>query len=406
MPKLTNRWAVLALMVSLRVCFGFQFQTIPPLTGFIMADLGINFTQLGLLIGLYLLPGIFIALPGGMLGARFGDKTMLVSGSLLMIMGDLLVGTSASFPPLLGGRMLGGMGGILITVQQAKIITERFSGREIATAMSILLAGYPLGIAVAMAGMGPLAAIISWRYAILTGSGFIALTLLATVLFFGNLPNSDHQASKTRPPLWHLSGSEFRLVLLAGLVWTFLNAAFIVYLGFTPALLIDQGSSVAAAGVTVSLTTWISLFTVPLGGLLADRSGRGSLLIVATTIVMSFILGGIGLGGPVLLLAMAYGLMVGPAPGTIMTLPGEVLRPASRSTGFGVFYALYYLGLSVFPPIAGWLRDRSGDVRLPLLFAAALMAMTPLALAAFRLAQARNRKHEALKSSGIHPTQG
>ena len=78
MPKLTNRWAVLALMVALRICFGYQFQAIPPVSGFVMNDLDLNFTQLGLLIGSYLTPGIFIALPGGMLGARFGDKTMLV----------------------------------------------------------------------------------------------------------------------------------------------------------------------------------------------------------------------------------------------------------------------------------------------------------------------------------------
>ena len=129
-PKLTNRWAVLALMVVLRVCFGYQFQTIPPVSGFVMADLGLNYTQLGLLIGLYLFPGIFIALPGGMLGARFGDKTILVGGAAMMVLGDVLLGTSNTFASALAGRLIGGAGGVLITVQQAKIVTERFWSEE------------------------------------------------------------------------------------------------------------------------------------------------------------------------------------------------------------------------------------------------------------------------------------
>ena len=107
---------------------------------------------------------------------------------------------------------------------------------------------------------------------------------------------------------------------------------------------------------------------------------------------MALVLAALALGGPPAVLAVAYGLLLGAVPGAIMTLPGEVLRPESRTTGFGVFYALYYLGLTLFPPIAGWLRDASGEMTLPLLFGAGLMAMTPLALGVFRLAQRRSPK--------------
>jgi nitrate/nitrite transporter NarK len=39
-----------------------------------VADLALSYAQLGTLMGFYLLPGAFLALPGGMLGARFGDR--------------------------------------------------------------------------------------------------------------------------------------------------------------------------------------------------------------------------------------------------------------------------------------------------------------------------------------------
>jgi MFS family permease len=47
--------------------------------------------QLGLLIGLYLSPGVVIALPGGELGRRLGDKRAVLFGLLLMIIGGMMM---------------------------------------------------------------------------------------------------------------------------------------------------------------------------------------------------------------------------------------------------------------------------------------------------------------------------
>ena len=55
-----------------------------------VADLGIDYTKLGLLIGLYFLPGIAIAYPGGLLGQYFGDKRIALFGMALMVAGGLL----------------------------------------------------------------------------------------------------------------------------------------------------------------------------------------------------------------------------------------------------------------------------------------------------------------------------
>jgi hypothetical protein len=45
---------------------GFQFQPVAALSSFVVADLRVDYTTLGVLIGLYLLPGIVIAYPGGL----------------------------------------------------------------------------------------------------------------------------------------------------------------------------------------------------------------------------------------------------------------------------------------------------------------------------------------------------
>jgi len=69
---LTNRWVVLALPFFAPASMAMQFQSIPPISTLLVEELGFNFTQIGLLIGIWMLPGFFIALPGGLLGQRFG----------------------------------------------------------------------------------------------------------------------------------------------------------------------------------------------------------------------------------------------------------------------------------------------------------------------------------------------
>src|SRR5262249_43767088 len=81
---LRNRWSVLALICFARVSMGFQFQAIAALAPLLMAAFGLSYRELGTVIGLFMLPGAFFALPGGLLGARFGDKAVVQAGLALM----------------------------------------------------------------------------------------------------------------------------------------------------------------------------------------------------------------------------------------------------------------------------------------------------------------------------------
>jgi hypothetical protein len=60
-----ERWLILAVLFLARTAMAFQFQAVAAVSSVVVADFGIDYTQLGLLIGLYLLPGTVIAYPGG-----------------------------------------------------------------------------------------------------------------------------------------------------------------------------------------------------------------------------------------------------------------------------------------------------------------------------------------------------
>jgi MFS family permease len=80
-----------------RTAMGFQFQAVAALSSYLVTELRVDYTQLGILIGFYLLPGIAIAYPGGVLGQRFGDKNVAILGLTLMVVGGVLTGTSCDY---------------------------------------------------------------------------------------------------------------------------------------------------------------------------------------------------------------------------------------------------------------------------------------------------------------------
>ena len=162
-----NRWVVLALVVVARTAMGFQFQSVAAVGPFLVADLGLSYAELGTLIGLYLLPGVVLALPGGLLGARFGDRAVVLAALGLMTLGGAGLAAAGSLAVAAAARLVSGAGGVLLTIQATKIVTDWFAGRELATALGLMLAAWPLGIALGLAALGTLAAATTWRTAIL-----------------------------------------------------------------------------------------------------------------------------------------------------------------------------------------------------------------------------------------------
>ena len=82
-------WRALALLTIARTSLGFQFQSVASVSPLLVEQMGLTYPDLGTLIGLYFAPGLVIALPGGALGQRFGDKRMVVFGLLLMAVGGI-----------------------------------------------------------------------------------------------------------------------------------------------------------------------------------------------------------------------------------------------------------------------------------------------------------------------------
>jgi MFS family permease len=179
------------------------------------------------------------------------------------------------------------------------------------------------------------------------------------------------------------------MIVSVGLVWALPNACFIVLMGFMPAFLVSNGMEMAQAGMVVSLISWITIGSIPLGGWLTDRGGRINASIIGGVLLNALFIFLMPLGDSVLLYVLLLGITIGGWPRAIMALPNQVLSPQGRSTGFGVFYMVFYGMVAALVPVAGWLRDLTGEARAAVLFGGVLMALTIAALTAFRLLQRR-----------------
>jgi cyanate permease len=274
--RLRNRWSVLAVLFVVRLTMPFQFQSVAAVAPLLGREFGVGLADIGILIGLYFAPGIALALPGGAIGRKFGDKTTVLAALLLMLAGGLAMAWSASWTVQIAGRLVAGAGGVLLNVQMTKMVADWFAGKEIATAMAIFVNSWPAGVALALLtlpsiGTADGVGAVYLAVAALTALGFV---LLAAA--YPPPPNSVTATATSTP----LDRSTAIAVITAGLIWGLYNVGFAMIFSFGPSMLVERGWSIAAAGSTISIVLWLTVFSVPLGGVLADRSGRPELVLV------------------------------------------------------------------------------------------------------------------------------
>ena len=276
-----NRWLILFVLFLARTAMALQFQTVASTGPFLIDALAIDFASLGLLIGLYMLPEIVIALPGGMLGQRFGAKRVVLTGLVLMAIGGALMGLGSSFAMAAAGRIVSGTGAVLLTVLISKMVTDWFAGREIVTAMSIVIVSWPLGLAVGLVTYGALATASGWRAVMYFGALAAIAAFVLVALIYRDPPNiAGASSSGFRVGL---TRREWLLVLIAGSIWGLFNVAYIVLISFAPDLFTARRYSLAEASSIVSIIGWVLIPLIPFTGMLVERVGWPNVFMLGGT---------------------------------------------------------------------------------------------------------------------------
>ena len=380
-----ERWRILAALTFARTSMGFQFQSVASLAPFVSGELGLDNTQLGWLIGLYLLPGALIALPGGLLGARYGDKRMALIGLALMTGGGVWLANAAGFAEADAARLVSGVGAVILNVLITKMVADWFEGKERLLAMSVLVNSWPIGIGLALFALPLIGEAMGWRGAI-AGAAVLNAAGFATVLLLYRAPAGAAQALPAGIGLGVIEAREWRLLAIASIPWLAYNAAYQLVVSFLPSFFMETGSSLKWSGAVTALNTALFIVSIQAGGVLLKRSRRPDLLCHAAMVTWCASLLLLSSGWAPMVWIVAGGLIAGVPAGAFVNLPAEFLRPQSRGAGMGVFFTVYYVGCALLAAFAGFLADLSGSTRATLWLAALLAFVCVPMLIAFRRA--------------------
>jgi predicted MFS family arabinose efflux permease len=390
-----NRWLMLGALFLARTSLGFQFQTVATVAPLLVTDMGINFTEVGTLIGFFSALGFATALPAGLAGKRFGEKRAVLFGLGLMALGGFVMAGADGFWVAGVGRLMVGVGGVVITVTMVKLVGDLFEGREVVTAMAILMNSWPVGIALGLWTQGLIAESWGWNAVFLVaGFGSLAGLLLVAFVYRAPVrevfskPQTDASAAP-KGPKSRISRHEVTLITISGVIWTLFNGGFLMVMAFGPAMMVSRGSDVALSGLLISYGTVAYMIAIPLGAWLSEKWARPNLVMISSFATGAVVVGLVPFVDAPLLLFVLAGVFIGIPTGNVMALTVEVVRSENRNTGTGIYYSVHHIGLTSMPILAGWLVDATGDAAVPMIVGGVGTALAIVMLGLLRALQRR-----------------
>jgi len=354
---------------------------IPPLFPLLRTELGVGYTELGLIPSVFfLVSGICQALVG-VLVDRNGARPVLLAGLALLATATGLAGLVSEYWMLLPLAALAGMGNSVFHPADLSILSHKVSPARMGRAFSIHQLGGTLGYAAAPVAIFGLASLAGWRTA-LVGAGVLGLCVVALLAAAGDLiatepgtgkasprrptegrgTRPDTQGVQTTQPVGYAALISSPAMIMAFLYFLLASAGGSGVQTFSiPALirLYDLAPGLASNALTGYLLA--SAAGIFVGGLLADRTARHDRVaitgLVAGTCLMLAAASGALQVAPVLVLLAGAGFCVGAtAPSRDMLIRAATPKGATGKA-FGFVYSGLDAGSTLAPAIFGILLD-------------------------------------------------
>jgi MFS family permease len=350
------RWLILTIVYLSILAFTFIFQSIPPVLPLIISELHLTYTQSGLLMSLFALPGLFISLLGGFLSDRYAMRPLGTGCFLLMMGGTLLIGLGGDLRILWVGRITAGIGGFTLSVLLPNLLSQWFKDKELGLAMGIFNTGVPLGSVICFGLFGRMGSLWGWRLPIfLTG----IYTLIISILFlsFYQLPSSQETEKPKSIGICNSLKEMGFPVWWVGLSWLWFNAAFVSFATFAPNFFLQKGYTLEQSGLLIGIPLLGSLFLSPLTGYLVDRLRHQEWFIGIGGIGLSILAFSFNFTSSFLLLVTLMGACSAMIPAAIYSFPPEILKSENVGLGFGVISTCSSIGLFAAPYVVGKAKD-------------------------------------------------
>ncbi len=392
-PSALYRWMVL-LFVSLAM-FGnyYIYDSISPLADVLKAQLGFSDSEIGLLNGIYSFPNIIMVLIGGIIIDRIGTRKSTFIFTVLIMLGAIVTTVQGNIYSMAAGRLIFGLGAESMIVAITTIIARWFKGKQLAFAFGLNLTIARLGSFMALNAPSWGRGLYEYWQSplwITVGAGVFAVVCIIVFYFMDafadkrfDLPKEGEQDKIELKGIFRF-GTSFWLITL--LCVTFYSAMFPFQTFAIKFFQEAHGTTREVGGNLSSMLTLAAMIFTPLFGLLTDKIGKrsllmmfGSLLIVPVYLIMAYkvdLATPLGISGsfvlnidffdvhsnipaylmmPMSLMGIAFSLI----PAVMWPSVAYIVDQKKLGTAYGLMTMIQNIGLFGFNLLIGWANDFS-----------------------------------------------
>ncbi len=393
-PSSFLRWSAL-LLISLAMMGNYYiYDSISPLADLLKAQLGFSDSNIGLLNAIYSFPNILMVLIGGLIIDRIGTRISVVIFTLLITLGAVITAVTGNIYVMATGRLVFGLGAESMIVAITTIIARWFKGKELSFAFGLNLTVARLGSFLALNSPSWGKSLYEyWQSPLWVTVAGGVFALVSILIYYG----LDIYAVKNyeMPKDGEQDKIEFKEIFRFGKSFWFISALCVTFYSAmfpfqTFAIKFFQeahGTTREVGGNLSSILTLAAMVFTPLFGLLSDKIGKrsllmmfGSLLIIPVYLMMAYKFGKPDVMGesdfihltikffdvegaiPIyLILPMAMmGIAFSLVPAVMWPSVAIIVDPKRLGTAYGLMTMIQNIGLFGFNLLIGYANDVSG----------------------------------------------
>lgn len=324
--------------------------SITPAFPTIAKHFNIDIKEIGLLITVFTIPGIFLAPVLGVIADRLGRKTVLIPALLLFSLAGAACAHTDSFHSLLFFRVLHGVGAAPLGSLNVTLIGDLFSGNKRASAMGYNASALSIGTA-SYPAIGGALTLIDWHYIF-----YLPLLALPVAFFaFYTLDSPKVERSVNSKAYFQ---SVYKILRQKSLLSIFMInvLTFIIlygaYLTFLPSFLEEKfEASSFIIGMVMSLMSVTTAIMASRLGFFSKKLGHKTIISVSAIIysvalvLLAFSMNYIMILSAIIIFGLAHGLFIP----TIQTLLAGFATKGERATIMAINSMVLRIGQSLGP---------------------------------------------------------
>ncbi len=357
----SNPWGLLIIVLILATAPPAALFKIASVQTTMMNSLGLTSTQVGLLSSAFSLASVVMAIPGGLIAAKFGNwKTGLLSFLAVIVGGSIGVFFSG-LSLLILARIIEGIGQVLIGLVGPSVISQAFSPEKRGKAMGVFMTYMSIASVMAYNIFPRIAKSSGWKGTWVFTTVFALICLVVWALLKKPISSTEVAVSNDEPPARLRDVMTNKSVWVISLQVTLCTIAFQAAYQFLSNYLVTvRGLEETTAGSLCSISGTIGILGSILAGAISDKlhTRKWIVLILAVVCGVHYMLPTTWPTGLFAAYIFIFGLLGNGITPVAMTAATEVVSsPKLAGVAVALVTLMMNMGILLASPIFGMILD-------------------------------------------------